>query len=315
VALIGRFDTPGSLRDLPAGHPFYARWHELVAGLIPDLKVGNPSGAFVDPSVADLDVVGERRLTWMGLPRTWLMRERDDRRAALEACERREHQDEYLEWHVTRRADGKITKVVLVTETPEYWTALARADPGTVVRLYREFFGRAVTRAQLFGGEGGSYDPHNTWNTERGIVHYVQRINTLADAVGLAARSVETPNEHDNLDASPAEPTSADPRVALDVGVLARKGLTVALRDPIGLYMVDWDDTGWTKPNGRRVGDYWRVRRGEPGAALRLEYQVPRSEGFVVGEIRIGGRPIECGGQIAEHVTVMTGAVAGAPLP
>jgi hypothetical protein len=45
--------------------------------------------------------------------------------------------------------------------------------------------------------------------------------------------------------------------------------------------------------------------------AVRLEYEVPASEGFVVGDIRIGGRPIEFGGQLAEHVTVMAAGIAG----
>jgi hypothetical protein len=44
---------------------------------------------------------------------------------------------------------------------------------------------------------------------------------------------------------------------------------------------------------------------------LRLEYQVPPGAGFVVGDIRIGGRHIEWGGQIAEHVTVTIAGVAG----
>jgi hypothetical protein len=43
---------------------------------------------------------------------------------------------------------------------------------------------------------------------------------------------------------------------------------------------------------------------------LRLEYEVPASEGFSVGDIRIGGRRVEFGGQLAEHVTVVVHALA-----
>jgi hypothetical protein len=93
--------------------------------------------------------------------------------------------------------------------------------------------------------------------------------------------------------------------------MLARKGLSVTAREPIGLYMVAWDDTGFTKPDGSPVGNYWRVVRGVPGQALRLEYEVPASEGFLVGDIRIGGRPIRYGGHLAEHITVMIGGLAG----
>jgi hypothetical protein len=51
--------------------------------------------------------------------------------------------------------------------------------------------------------------------------------------------------------------------------------------------------------------------RGSPGAALRVEYAVPPEEGFAVSDIRIGGRPIRTGGEIAEHVTVMVRGLAG----
>ena len=78
--------------------------------------------------------------------------------------------------------------------------------------------------------------------------------------------------------------------------------------------MGGWDDTGWSKPDGSPVGNYWRIVRPTGASAppaLRLVYEVPASEGFVVGDIRIGGRPIEFGGQIAEHLTVTFPAVAG----
>jgi hypothetical protein len=207
---------------------------------------------------------------------------------------------------------------VFVTETPEYWEALAAAHPPTVVALYKDLVDTAASEADIFSGPGGAYKRDNVWNTKRGIVHYIQDINTLKDAVDLAQDSVKTAAVLDNFDvpsSSLKSATSADPRVALDIGVLARRGLSITLGDPIGLYMIRWDHTGWTKPNGRPVGDYWTVRRGTVGAALRLEYEVPASEGFVVGEIRIGGRPIDFGGQIAEHVTVMVGGVAGQRRP
>jgi hypothetical protein len=315
VPAITRFDTPGSLRDLPAGHAFYDTWHATIAGQIASVTPGNPRGEFFDPSEHNFDRAADRHLTWMGFPRTWMVvNERDNRDAAFAACDtNRDVQDEYLEWHVTR-SGGKITKVVFVTETPEYWSALAAADRGAVVRLYRDLVDPAVTEASLFPG-GGSYDRLNAWNTTRGIVHYIQGINTLTAAVGLAQGAVNSGSVLDNFDVAGGAPTSADPRVALDIGAVARRGLSVTLAEPIGLYMTDWDDTGWTKPNGRPVGDYWRVRRGEPGRALRLEYEVPPGEGFVVGDIKIGGRPITHGGQIAEHLTVTAAGAAGTRRP
>jgi hypothetical protein len=75
--------------------------------------------------------------------------------------------------------------------------------------------------------------------------------------------------------------------------------------------MTAYDDTGWTKPDGSPVDNYWTILRGNPGQILRLQYEVPPGAGFVVGDISIGGRPIEWGGQIAEHVTVTIIGVAG----
>jgi hypothetical protein len=314
---VTRFDTPGSLRDLPASHPFYGRWHTKVADLIDSVRPGKPRGEFFDPSSWNFDAAAERGLTWMGFPRAWMtVNSRDDRTVAFETCEEdRTKQEEYLEWHATKRADGKITKVVFVTETPEYWETLAAANPPTVVALYKSLVSPAATRAQIFSGPGASYARDNVWNTDRGIVHYIQEINTLDAAVRLAQGSVSTGAAVDNFEVPMSFLTSADPRVKLDIGALARRDLSITLREPVGLYMTDWDDTGWTKPNGRPVGDYWNVRRGSVGAALRLEYQVPASEGFVVGDISIGGRRIEFGGQIAEHVTVMAAGVAGRRRP
>jgi hypothetical protein len=86
----------------------------------------------------------------------------------------------------------------------------------------------------------------------------------------------------------------------------------VSADNPPGLYMLGWDDSGWTKPNGDPVDDYWQVDRGVRGAALRVTYEVPERAGFQVGDILIGGRPIEFGGHIAEHITMSAHVVSGA---
>ncbi len=310
MPFVTRFDTPGSVRDAPDGSPFYDDWHRYVAGLIARVTTGSGGGEFFDPSESDFMPVAERTLIWMGFPRDLMVTtHRDSRIAAFDAGEDRGVQEEYLEWHVTK-ARGKVTKVVFVTETPDYWIALAHRHRDRVLQLYRDLVGSAVAERDLFPS-GGAYDPGNRWNTTDGIVHYVQRINTLSAALQLAQASVNTASAFDNYDMPAGDQTSADPRVQLDIGTLARKGLSMTLAEPIGVYIASWDDTGWTKPDGSPVEDYWTVRRGVRGAALRVEYAVPPGEGFVVGDIRIGGRPIRTGGEIAEHLTVMARGVAG----
>lgn len=310
MPFVTKFDTPGSLRDAPPGSPFYDDWHAYVSGLIARVSPGMDGGEFFDPSESGFARAATRTLVWMGFPRRLMVvTHRGDRAAAFAAGEDRTVQEEYLEWHVTKKG-GKVTKVVFVTETPDYWVALARRHPKRVLQLYRELVSPDVAEGDLFPG-GGDYDPANRWNTTDGIVHYVQRINTLSATIRLAQDSVVSAPARDNYDAPAPDQTSADPRVQLDVGTLARKGLSLTLAEPAGLYIAGWDVTGWTKPDGSPVGDYWTVTRGAPGMALRAELAVPPDEGFAVGDIRIGGRPIRTGGEAAEHVTVMSRALAG----
>jgi hypothetical protein len=316
MPLVARFDTPGSLRDAPPGSAFYDNWHRRVARLLKDRTPGN-GGEFVDPSVVGLNPVCEPTYAWTGFPRPHLVvNHRDDREAAFAAGEDRLAQHEYLEWHVARDARGRINKVTFTTETPEYWEALAETEPDILLARYRELVSPDVQPADLF--QGGRYVRDNVWNHARGIVHYVMKINGIAPLINAEQDTPIRGRVADNYDAMPlafanGTPlyTAADARFSLDIGVLQRQGLSLTVREPLGLYMIEADDTGFTKPDGTPVGDYWRVVRGRPGAVLRLVYEVPASEGFVVGDIRIGGRPIRYGGQLAEQITVMAGGLAG----
>jgi hypothetical protein len=318
MALVTRFDTPASVRDLPLGSAFYDDWHSFLASRLNTTPAsGTATGEFYDASEVDVNVLAERSLVWMAFPRQVLVAHRDDRSAAFVQADGdvafRDPQNEYCEWHVKRNAGGKITKVVFVTESPEYWERLWTADRASVVALYQTFVDPAVVEADLrVGGPGSAYNKFNPFNTTNGIVHLIQSINTLSAALGLAQGSIHTGAARDGYETPPPGlRTSVDPRVILDIGALARTGLSLTLRDPIGLYITGYDDTGWTKPDGSPVDDYWQIVRGSPGQILRLEYRVPPGSGFVVGDIRIGGRRVEWGGQIAEHVTCTVGGVAG----
>lgn len=317
MALVTRFDTPASLIDTAVA-AFFDDWSDFIElNLTTATGTGTALGEFVDPSEFDFTITAERPLVWMAFPRQVLVDRRDDRRAAFTFADSdpatRNPQNEYCEWHVARNKAGKISKVTFVTESPEYWERLWNADRPAVVNLYRTLLNNpGITEADLEQpGPGHVYDQFNTFNTTGGIVHLIQGINKLALALGLA-QDVHTGTARDNYETiPPGLRTNVDPRVEFDIGALARKPLSLTVRQPIGLYITGFDDTGWTKPDGSPVGNYWTIVRGVPGLALRVEYQVPPGEGFVVGDIRIGGRPIEWGGQIAEHVTVTVVGAAG----
>jgi|GEM_PF-1540237 len=319
MALLSRFDTPASVRDLPLGSPFYNQWSNYLSNMIGPTLPGDGGGAWYNPSTTDVQIAGERGMVWMGFPRQVLLSNRDNRQAAFAAADsspsNRNPQNEYFEWKVERNKENQITKLTFVTETPEYYQQLWSFDPNRVLQLYRNLVDPGIHLQDLetFPGSG-AYNKFNDWNTTKGIVHYIQTINTLSAAVGLARGSRTTPPPHrDNYETtSHANPTTAvDPRVQLDVHMLVRKGLHVSLRDPIGFYMTAWNDAGFEKPDGNPAGNYWKIVRGTPGMVMRLEYEVPPALGFVVGDMRIGGRPIEYGGQVAEHITVNIFGVAG----
>jgi hypothetical protein len=321
MPLVTRYDTPSSIRDFPAGSAFYANWHNYIAGeLAASTPGGIGGGEFYDASEINVKEVGRRALNWMAFPRDVRFLNRDNKEQAYIDAENRLVQNEYCEWRVTKKG-SKITKVIFISESPEYWEELWAEDPIGVVALYKSILGNNSIQKTDLESSPGVYKRKNIWNTTKGIVHLIQRINTLNAAFGLSqdlgASSVAKDNYEMNLNFF----TSVDPRVQNDVGTLVRKGLSVTLAEPIGLYITGWDDTGWTKPNGQPVGNYWKPVRGnaplpgQPGHVLRLEYEVPASEGFVVGDIRIGGRPIKYGGQIAEHVTVAIVGTAGTRVP
>lgn len=306
-----RFAAPGLLDDAPAGSDFPDRWNELVSGLIRESTEVSGRGAYVNPALLPIRRDHGRALTWTGLSRPLLMQHRDDRRAAYAAAESRAVQIEYLEWHV-ERTDGKISRVTFTTETPEYWKLLAAQHPDVVLALYQRHVSPAVTRTDLFP-RGRAYDPKNPWNTTRGIMHFIMPINSMRDLLGVSQELEPSQHAVDGYDALPySRATGADARINFDLWAMSRQGLQIATANTPGLYMIAWDDSGWTRPDGRPVGDYWTVERGEKGAALRVTYEVPDAEGFFVGDIRIGGRRIEFGGQIAEHIVMSAHVVSGA---
>ncbi len=310
MALLTRYDTPAGLRDLPEGAPFYDDWHNFVNAEV-SATFGGP---WIDPLVVDREVELVRTLSWIGFPRATLtVARRDDRALGFaeaedvgEEFDRRPKQFEYFEWFTTRDATGKVTKVTFSTETPEYWELLAAADRYRVVELYQEHVDPSVQWEDLVD-DSGTYDRRNRWTTTDGIMHFVNRINEVNQALGLAKSGASltvgegAPRDDFELDSGPEN--AADDYIIREVAALGRSGYDITARDPVGLYIDGWDDSGWTKPDGTPVGNYWRITRGNPGAVLRLEYEVPDAEGFVVGDIRIGGRPVLHGGQLAEHMT------------
>jgi len=318
MPILKRFDTPALLKDLPAASPFYDKWSAFISKLMGGITKGDGGGAFYNPTKTDVSIAAEKTMVWMGFPRQLMLNGSNsgDRTAALIAAEadvtQRLPQIEYFEWKVDR-ANGKITKITFVTETSDYYEQLWAVDRAVVVKLYKKLVNPAVVEADLH--IKGRYNKFNKWNTTDGIVHYIHPANSFNAAISLSKDAVKSPVPFgDNYEARPpfsAQITSADPRLAFDTHMAIRKGFYVSSKNPVGLYIVGWENSGITNPDGSPAGNYWRIVRGAPGMVMRLEYEVPASLGFVVGDLKLGGRRIEYGGQLAEHIAVSFAATIG----
>jgi hypothetical protein len=220
---------------------------------------------------------------------------------------------------------------------PRYPTV---GDPDLLLELYREFVSADVQYEDLICSEDlidysdpdapaviyakGTYNPYNRWNTTDGLMHLTEPANTLsaeiklaADATVLRAKGQRPVSDPDALIACARYGglnRSSDPTIGGTVNELAALGFAVTLRNPVGLYMDHLDVTGWAGPDGTPVDPSWfRVLRGQAGLVEHAVFEVPSRMNFTVGDITIGGVPIQVGGQIAEHITVKLVGLASQP--
>ena len=208
-----------------------------------------------------------------------------------EVLRERRQQDEYLEWHASRDAAGRLVALTFTAEPPDYWAALAEVAPDRVFKLYQQLVGPEVEKDDLFHStdlavfgldlEGtpqwfalprkGTYEPLNIWTTTRGIVHLTHRANTLGAEVTLAAdSSLVWGSDSQPPPVGPGAPNpeilrvacggygginrSSDPLIGLGVGRAVKGGARVTLADPIGLYIGNADIGGLLGPQGQPVG-------------------------------------------------------------
>jgi hypothetical protein len=325
------FDPPGFLDDLNADGK--AKWHQWISdqfdrvrsadgtdqGLAnygPRLQFFNPSKTPSGPGAVEKDI------TWSAFPRIVELQSASDRQRWRTADASRDVQDEYCEWSVTRDAHtDKITKITFTSEGPEYWKFLAAVDRQRVLALYQEHVSPQVKASDLF--PNGKYNPRNRWNnsTTTGAMHLIQQNNTLSAEIELAAAATIVREVGGQLvtdsqvliqcGAYGQPERHSDPNIGATVNELARKMADITLANPIGLYIAGLAVGGWETPDGSNPLDYWKIARGTKEKALRAVYEVPAGKNFVVGDIKIAGRSIDFGGQVADFITIkLTGIAA-----
>jgi phosphatidylserine/phosphatidylglycerophosphate/cardiolipin synthase-like enzyme len=327
--LLQRFDPPGLLDDFDEEQR--AAWSDFISRRVdaaiqgrpdtllndgPRLQFFNPTRTEIGPDAAELPI------SWTAFPRQVQANSISDRQRWRRADASRDVQDEYCEWSVTRDpATNKILRVTFTCEGPEYWEFMARTNPDKVVELYRELIGPEVRREDLFDA-AGTYNPRNRFNdsTSRGVAHLIQQANTLSAEIELAGgstvrrviggRELTTAQELIECGRYGDPGRHSDPHIGAEVNALARRRADVTLQNPVGLYFHDLSVAGWEAPDGQDPKRFWRFVRGQEGFHVRAVYEVPAELGFTVGDIRINGRLIEFGAQIADFITIQLIGVA-----
>ena len=183
-----------------------------------------------------------------------------------------------------------------------------------MLQLYQQFISPNVKSADLF--QNGKYQPRNKWNnsTTMGAMHLIQRNNTLSAEIELAAAATMVRKKNGQFVTDEQEliecgaygqgERHSDPHIGAVVNELARQKADVTLANPVGLCIGGLSVAGWQTPDGSNALDYWKVVRGTPEKALRAVYEIPAGKGFVVADIKIGGKNIDFGAQIADFITI-----------
>lgn len=332
--ILQRFDPPAFLEDFTTTAQ-RDNWSNLVSDFFDQGVAFNDgfdgvTSQFYHPAKTETtEPFDEALIDWPAFPKLVKDSFPDNPVKAWQQAEtgpqaRERFMDEYLEWHAVRNQQNKITRVSFTCETTQYFDFLARTDKAKLLALYKDLVNPAVkdqVRIEdlIFNNK---YRPNNTWNTQHGAIHLIQVNNNLFAEVMIAAQSCILRKAANGSPITDA-PTlidcgvggeagrASDPKIVAEVNSLARDKSSITLRNPVALYITRWDSDGLKKPDNSPVANYWRLVRGKPAPGpnkpamgLHLVYEVPASEGFVVGDIRSGNRTIDFGGQLAEHINV-----------
>ncbi len=319
--ILSKFDPPGFLDDLTEAQK--EAWSKKINGYFERARSGqgydgaceqfyNPIKTETGADAASVDI------TWTAFPRRMtLMSGGSDLQRWKKADSSRHLQDEYCEWSVERdAASGKITQVVFTCEGPEYWEFLADIVPDVTLSLYQKLLDNAAIRKEdLF--TNGAYNPENKWNstTTDGAIHLIQGANKLSAEIFLAAQSsvvrihangVEATEEQELIGCGGygVAERHSDPHIGAVVNGLARQKADVTLANPVGLYFGGLNAAGWETPDGTDPQTFWKYIRGTNEKPVRAVFEVPEELGYTVSDVKIQGKAINFGAQIADFINI-----------
>ena len=314
MAVLAAFSPPAALEDAHAD-----KWNTVVRGIV--RPYARRFRQFYDPTADDTPAEAQTpTIAWTAFPATLVRGSTSQEGRWQKADAKRAAQDEYCEWSVERNAEGKLTDVTFTTELPEYWAHLADTNRDGLVELYRTLVSPKVEPSHLFDGRG-RYNPINRWNnsTQGRLAHLIQQNNNLGAAVTLVAEATvlrqrngePVTNKQELVDcAGLGNPfRNSDPQIAAAVNDAAATGAEITMQDPFGLYIQGLQTTGITAPDGANPATFWKIERGNAQHTLRARFAVPPERGYTVGDLKIGGRPLNFGAQLADRVVVKVTAI------
>lgn len=323
------FDPPGMADDLNSQQK--QAWSDFISQQMDNAAVGNakvtnnsPRPQFFNASKKALgpDAASED-VKWTAFPRIVEISSSSDLVRWRKADSTRDVQDEYCEWSVARDpTTSKITRIDFTCEGPEYWTFLGSVQPDRVLQLYRQHVNANVQKSDLFDASG-DYVSRNRWNnsTSFGAMHLIQENNTLSAEIEIAgAATIQRARADGTLKTDSRELITcgrygarerhSDPFIGARVNFHARARSDVTLANPVGIYFAGLDTQGWTTPDGTPANTFWTYTRGTPDRPMRAVLQVPAGRPYVLGDVKIGGRNIEFGAQVADRIQMTIRATA-----
>ena len=323
------FDPPGFADDLDAAQK--QAWNDFISDEMdnaaagdPNLPNNSPRPQFFNSAKKPLgpDAASED-VKWTAFPRVIELSSASDIIRWRRADASRDVQDEYCEWSVTRDATtGKITRIDFTCEGPEYWAFLAGVNPDRVLELYRLHVSPNVQRSDLFDA-AGNYLRRNRWNnsTAFGVMHLIQRNNSLGAEIEIAGvATIQRARADGTLKTDSQElilcgrygaaQRHSDPFIGARVNFHARARADVTLANPVGIYFAGLDTQGWVTPDATAASTFWSYSRGTQARPMRAVLQVPAGKSYVLGDVKIGGRAIEFGAQVADRIQMTIRATA-----
>lgn len=320
------FTAPGDLTEMNTDAA--ADWHAEVNGYFnasrnpPPFSFAGSRNQFFNPADGiEADAI-EKDIGWTAFPRPLTISSATDEERWFLAEESRFEQVEYCEWSTTRDTSGKVIKISFTCEDRNYFRTLFRHQPDVVLSLYREHVSPDVQMSDLVDGLG-NYVPANRWNanSSNGAMHMIGQPNTIGAAVELVAGAcVVRRNPNGTLKTGARElilcgrygdpERHSDPTIGAEVNKLARARHVIAMANPPQLAFESISFSGWDVPDGVAPEDCWTYTRGADGRAVRGVLEAPEGASFVVGDIRINGKDIRFGGQVADGIRIKVTGLA-----